>query len=105
MKQQKRTKEKTGKNNISRQEPEKTKKRTGAGKKGYMDSHGRPRQPRQTQENKAGTLRYEYETETWHCEKCGKQYSEQNARSAKSHATEHMKQAAKLKVAKEQALK
>ena len=37
--------------------------------------------------------------------KCGKQYSEQNARSAKSHATEHVNQEAKHKVAQEQALK
>ena len=42
-----------------------------------------PRQPKQTQENKAGTLRFEQETETWHCKKCAKQYSERNARSTK----------------------
>ena len=36
--------------------------------------------------------------------KCGKQYSKQNERSAKSHAPEHMKQEAKLKEAQEQAL-
>ena len=79
--------------------------KTGTDKKGYMNSHGRPRQPRKTQENKAGTLRYEQETETWHCAKCAKQYSKQNARSAKSHAVEHMKKEAKITAAQEQALR
>ena len=63
----------------------------GAIQDGYMDSHGKPRQPKQTQENKAGTLRYEQEKETWRCVKRDKKYSKQNARSAKSHANEHTK--------------
>ena len=41
-------------------------------KDGYMMTSGKPRQPRKTQENKTGTLRYEHETETWHCAKCSK---------------------------------
>ena len=60
-------------------------------RKGYMNAHGKPRQPKETLENKAGTLRYEHETETWHCTKRDKKYPKQNARSAKSHANEHKK--------------
>ena len=54
-----------------------------------MSSRGKPRQPRTTQENKDGTLRYEHETNTWQCARCGKNYSGQNARSAQSHAAAH----------------
>ena len=67
--------------NSSEKEPE----------KGYMDSHGKPRQPKETQENKACALRYEHETETWHCAKRDKKYPKQNAGSAKSQANEHTK--------------
>ena len=56
-----------------------------------MTTSGKPRQPRKTQENKAGTLRYEHETETWHCTKCPKIYSKHNAASAKIHVTAHTK--------------
>ena len=56
-----------------------------------MTTSGKPRQPRKTQENKAGTLRYEHETETWHCAKCSKVYSKHNAVSAKSHVAAHTK--------------
>ena len=66
--------------------------------KGYMHSHGKPRQPKETQQNKAGTLRYEQTTETWHCTKCDKKYSKQNARSAKSHANGHTRAEAKQKI-------
>ena len=58
---------------------------------GYMASLGKPRQPKTTQENKTGTLRYEHETETWHCAKCDKSYTNQNARSARAQAAEHTK--------------
>ena len=58
---------------------------------GYTTSLGEPRQPKATQENKTGTLRYEQETETWHCAKCDKSYTSQNARSARTHAEEHTK--------------
>ena len=57
--------------------------------KGHMHSHVEPRQPKETQQNKTGTLRYEKETETWHWTKCDKNYPKQNARSAKSHAIAH----------------
>ena len=56
-----------------------------------MTTSGKPRQPRKTQENKTGTLRYEHETETWHCAKCPKVYSKHNAVSAKSHVAAHTK--------------
>ena len=58
---------------------------------GYMTSLGTPRQPKTTQENRTGTLRYEQETETWQCTKCDKNYTNQNARSARCHAAEHAK--------------
>ena len=51
-----------------------------------MSSLGKPRQPKETQENKDGTLRYEHETNTWQCTRCDKNYSIQNARSARSHS-------------------
>ena len=56
---------------------------------GYMSSRGKPRQPRTTHENKDGTLRYERETNTWKCTRCGKNYSGRNARSAQIHAEAH----------------
>ena len=37
---------------------------------GYMNSHGKPRQPKETQMNQAKTLLYDKETETWQCLKC-----------------------------------
>ena len=61
-------------------------------KKGYMAAKGKPRQPRKTQDNKMKTLRYEQETETWHCTKCPKKYSKRNAVSTKSHASAHTKE-------------
>ena len=70
---------------------------------GFMTSLGKPRQPRTTQENKTGTLRYEQETETRHCAKCGKIYSRHNARSARNHEAEHTK-AEKQQKAKEEVL-
>ena len=60
-------------------------------KNGYMTSIGKPRQPKTTRENKKGTLRYEQETETWHCTKCDKSYTNHDATSARSHAAEHTK--------------
>ena len=63
-----------------------------------MNSHGKPRQPKETQGGKAGTLRYEQATETWHCAKCDKKYPKQNARSAKSHANEHTKAETKQRI-------
>ena len=60
-------------------------------KNGYMTSLGGQRQPKTTQGNKKGTLRYEQETETWHCAKCDKSYTNHNAKSARRHAAEHTK--------------
>ena len=40
------------------------------------------------QMNKARAQLYDIETETWLCLKCEKKYTKQNARSARSHATE-----------------
>ena len=57
--------------------------------KGYMSSLWKPRQPRTTQENKDGALRYGHETNTWQCARCAKNYSGQNARSARIHAAAH----------------
>ena len=57
-----------------------------------MTAEGKPRRPGKTKENKTGTLRYEQETETWHCGKRPKEYSKRNAVSAKSHAAAHTKE-------------
>ena len=102
---EKRRRGKPEETNVLQHKPKITNnKEGGATQKGYMDSQGKPRQPRQTRDNKAGTLRYEQETETWHCKKCDKQYSKQNARSAKNHANAHTKQEAKQKKEYEQEL-
>ena len=56
---------------------------------GYMAKPGRPRQPKRTQENKKGTLRYEVETETWNCTKCEKSCTKIDARRATMHVAAH----------------
>ena len=71
------------------QKEQNQKEGTEQSQKGYMSSLGKPRQPRTTQENKDGTLRYGHETNTWQCESCGENYSGQNARRARSHAAGH----------------
>ena len=58
---------------------------------GYMNSSGKPRQPKETQMNQAKTLLYDKETETWKYLKYEKKYTKQNARRARSHATAHKK--------------
>jgi len=67
---------------------------------GYMNSHGKPRQPKETQMNQAMTLLYDKETKTWQCLKCEKKYMKQNARSARSHATAHKKKEEKERIDK-----
>ena len=86
----------TQENNIHGDENKEVDKDKNARKKGYMAAKGKPRKPRKTQENKAKTLRYEQETETWHCTKCPKTYSKHNAISAKSHAAVHTKEEKKM---------
>ena len=43
---------------------------------GYMNSNGKPRQPKATKMNQAKTLLYDKETETWKCLKCEKEIHE-----------------------------
>ena len=42
---------------------------------GYMNSHGKPRQPKETQMDQARTLLFDKITETWQCLKCEKKYT------------------------------
>ena len=71
---------------------------------GYMNSYGKPRQPKATQMNQARTLLYDKTTETWQCLKCEKKYPKQNARSARSHAIAHKKKEDKERTEKETTL-
>ena len=68
---------------------------------GYMNSYGKPRQPKETQMNQEKTLLYDKITETWQCLKCEKKYPKQNARSAKGHAIAHKKKEDKERTEKE----
>ena len=88
--------------NIHKEENKEVGKNKKTNKKGYMAAKGKPTQPRKTQDNKAGTLRYEQETETWHCTKCPKTYSKHNAVRAKSHAAAHTKEEKKNGPAREE---
>ena len=56
--------------------------------------HGLTGKTKTTKNNAAeqNNRKYEHETETWHCAKCDKSYTSQNARSARAHAEEHTKQ-------------
>merc|ERR1712226_372593 len=92
----------TQRNNIHGEENEKVDKDKNASRKGYMTTKGKPRQPRKTQENKAKTLRYEQETETWPCTKCPRTYSKRNAISAKVHASAHTKEEKKNEAARDE---
>ena len=47
--------------------------------------------PWQSRENSNGALRYDAETETWHCAKCERIFTTEEARGATAHAETHTK--------------